>query len=92
MGALRTCIGRGKDYRGDIASVLASRIINYSIVYAETNPIGPEIINRVIRLMTDEETFTNDLQYVLVKKLLNGNKQKFQKVLVDPKVMLMSTK
>jgi MoxR-like ATPase len=92
VGALKNCVGRGKEYRADIASIITTRICNFGVMYSEKNPITPEIIQRLIRLMTDEEIFTNDLQYVLVKKFLNGNKAKFQKILLDPKVVLMSTK
>ncbi len=39
-----------------------------------------------------EEAFTNDLRYHLVKKILNGNKQKFQKLLANQQVIEMSMK
>lgn len=92
VGELRNSIGRDKDYRADIASILTTRIINYGLTYAETHSITPDLIDRAIRLSTDEEILSNDLQYVLIKKLLNGNKQKFQKMLTNPKVVSISTK
>jgi hypothetical protein len=45
----------------------------------------------LIKLAT-EDVFTDDLKYVLVKKILNGNKQKFQKLMVNPEVMKMAMK
>lgn len=92
IGELKKSIGQGNDYRADIASILTTRIINYGLAYAENNSITQDLIDRVVRLCTDEEVLSNDLQYVLVKKLLNGNKQKFQKMLVNPKVVIISTK
>lgn len=92
LGALRDSIGRDEAYRADIASVLMTRIINYTLYYADRNTITPKIINRLIRLATDEDTFNNDLKYVLVKKLVNGNKTKFQKLLADPKLIEMAIK
>lgn len=92
VGELRKAIGTGKDYRADIASILATRVINYGLHYAENNSIPDASINRVIRLCTDPDIFTNDLQYILVKKFLNGNKQKFQKIMVNPEVQKMSMK
>lgn len=92
IGELRSTIGRDGNYRADIASIMATRVINYSIAYAEKNPIGNKEINRLIRLATDEETFTNDIKYHLVKKIINGNKQKFQKMLTNPEVVKMATK
>lgn len=92
IGEMRSCIGKDDAYRADIASVLTTRLINFTVDYAENNPINQKEINRLIRLSTDEETLTDDLKYVLVKKVLNGNKQKFQKLMADPKVMAMAMK
>ena len=80
------------DYRADIASILTTRFINYTILYAEKNPITPEIIQRITYLVKDDEVFTDDLKYHIVKKILNGNKQKFQKMLFDPTVQELATK
>ncbi len=92
MGALRSTIGRGNDYRADIASVITSRIINYSLHYAENNSITQKEIDRLIRLTTDPDTFTTDLQYHMVKKILNGNKQRFQKMMTNTDVLKMTMK
>ena len=80
------------DYRADIASILTTRFINYTVLYAEKNPITPEIIQRITYLVKDDEVFTDDLKYHIVKKILNGNKQKFQKMLFDPTVQELATK
>lgn len=92
IGELRNCIGRGNDYRADIASVLTTRLINFTVNYSEKNTIHQKTIDRLIKLATDQETLTDDLKYVLVKKVLNGNKQKFQKLMADPEVMKMAMK
>jgi hypothetical protein len=80
------------EYRADIASVVTTRLINYSILYAESNSITPDILNRLKVLIKDKEVFTDDLKYHLVKKILNGNKQKFQKLLADDDIQEMATK
>ena len=92
IGELRNTIGRDANYRADIASIMATRIINFSISYAEKNPISQKEIDRLIRLSTDEDTFTNDIKYHIVKRVINGNKQKFQKMLTNPEVVKMATK
>jgi hypothetical protein len=92
LGELRNAIGRDDAYRADIASVMMTRIINYALVHAETKPVDPKMIKRVIRLAVDEETFTNDLKYILVKKLIAGNKQKFQGIMSEPKLIEMAMK
>ena len=80
------------EYRADIASVLTTRLINYSIMYAEDNSITPEILKRLSILIKDKDVFTDDLRYHLVKKILNGNKQKFQKLLIDQTIQELATK
>ena len=92
IGELRNCIGQGDNYRADIASILTTRIINFTVQYAETNPIDQKVIDRLIKLTTDADTFTDDLKYVLIKKILNGNKQKFQKLMLNTEVMKIAVK
>lgn len=92
LGELRSCIGRGPDYRADIASVLTTRLINYTVHYAETNSITQKMIDRLITYCIDPDTLTDDLKYILVKKILNGNKSKFQKMMMNQEVIKMSMK
>jgi hypothetical protein len=91
IGELRNCIGVGSQYRADIASVLTTRLINFTINYSENNTVYQKQIDRLIKLAVDN-TLTDDLKYVMVKKILNGNKAKFQKLLADPEVMKMAMK
>ncbi len=84
--------GRGDDFRGDIASVITTRIINYALNFAETNTISSQIINRIRMIINNEALFTDDLKYILVRRLINGNKIKFQRMLTDPKVQAMTLK
>ena len=89
LGAIHSCVGTANDYRADIATVLVTRLINFSLNYAENNTINQKTIDRLVTLATDKETFTSDLHYVLVKKLINGNKQKFQKLAANQEIMKM---
>jgi hypothetical protein len=88
LGAIQS----GTDYRADIASILTTRLINYTLEYAKGNSITPEIMDRLTFLVKDEDVFTDDLKYHIVKKILNGNKQKFSKLLFDPVVQEFATK
>jgi len=92
VDALESMFGTGDDKRADIACVLTTRLINYALFYAEANPITPEIIDRLTMLIKEDDIFTDDLKYILVKKILNGNKQKFQKLLIDTQVQELATK
>ncbi len=77
---LERLIGKGDSYRADIASVLASRLANYGLVFAEKNSIPAATIDRLLKLITVNESFTDDLKFVLLRKLMHGNKLKFQKL------------
>jgi len=90
MKQLRVSIGNGDTYRADIASLMTTRLINYNLHYAETNPITDKLNQRLIKICTDESVFTNDLKYLIVKKLTNGNKQKFNKLLLNPDLVDMA--
>lgn len=83
--------GGSKPYRADIASVLALRIINYSVNYAETNTIEKKLTDRLVELVT-EDIFVGDLNYAIVREIFNGNKQKFKQLTLTKKVadMIMS--
>ena len=89
---LKDIVGKGDDYRSDIASILTTRLINYTIHHAEKSGITQKEIDRLITLSTHEEIFTTDLKYHLVKKIVNADKIKFQKMLTNPEVLKMAMK
>lgn len=91
VNALKSTIGIDQNYRADIASVLCTRLANYALVYAEDNSVTDKIIKRIVMLST-EEIFANDLKYYAIREILNGNKQKFQKLMMNPEVVKMVTK
>lgn len=89
LGLLSSCIGKDSSYRADIAATLATRLCNYALVYAKDNTINQKVIDRLIALST-KDYFTNDLKYLIVRTIFNGNKQKFNKMMMDPEVMKMT--
>ena len=89
---LKDAIIPNGSYRADIASILTTRFINYTLVYAKDNPITQENVDRVSNLIKNNDILTDDLKYHIVKKILNGNKQKFQKLLFDPEIQTIATK
>jgi len=89
---LKEAIGVDQNYRADIASVLCTRFANHTLNHAEAGkPVNEAIINR-ITMLTTKAIFGNDLQYYAVREILNGNKQKFQKLMMNPEVVKMATK
>jgi len=89
---LEATIGKNNDYRADIASVISTRLVNYSLVHASKNPVPETMIARLSKLITDCTSFTDDLRYLMLKDLLNQNKVKFSKLMLNTKVMTMATK
>ena len=91
LGELRSCLGKDDNYRADIASTLATRLANYAVVYSKENKVTQKITDRLIRLCTDDY-FTNDLKYLVIRTIFNGNKQKFNKLMMNPDIIKMTVK
>jgi len=91
LGELKSCVGSGDNFRADIASTLATRLANYAVVYAKDNTISQKITDRLISLST-KDYFTNDLKYLVVRTIFNGNKQKFNKMMMNPEIIKMTMK
>ena len=92
VGALNTAVGSGDSYRADIASVISTRIINYCLVYAQDKSVPDAMVNRLTKLVTDCDAFTDDLQYFMVKEIVAGNKIKWQKLMMNASVVKMTVK
>lgn len=90
-GILSSAIGKDDAYRADIASTLATRLANYAVVYSNENTINKKVTDRLIMLCTEDQ-FANDLQYLIVRTIFSGNKQKFNKMMMDPKIIIMTVK
>ena len=91
LGELTGCVGKDDNYRADIASTLATRLANYSVVYSKENTITQKITDRLESLCT-KDYFTNDLKYLVVRTIFNGNKQKFNKLMMKPEIIKMTIK
>jgi hypothetical protein len=91
LNELRSCIGKDDNYRADIASTLATRLSNYSLVYAKESKITQKVTDRLIALCT-KDYFTNDLKYMIVRTIFNGNKQKFNKMMMNSEIIKMTIK
>jgi len=92
MNSLTSAVGKDDEFRADISSVIATRIINYSLTLADKGSIGKPIIDRIAKLTTDCDAFTNDLRYYMVKEIVNGNKTKFSQLMMNQDVVKMAVK
>ena len=91
LGELRGCIGKDDTYRADIAATLATRLANFAVVYSKENTISAKITDRLQSLAT-KDYFTNDLKYLVIRTIFNGNKQKFNKLMMNPEIIKMTMK
>ena len=93
-GQMGSAMGKVADdgYRADIASVLAHRLINYTVVYSEKNTVDQKIIDRITSFITDKDIFNNDLKYAIIKGIVNGNKTKFTKLMMNPEIAKIAVK
>jgi len=93
LGTLKSLVGKNKSedaYRADIACVISTRITNYLGVFAKDNPITKEILDRMNN-MVDQEIFSNDVCYNLIKDVYNSHKSKFKGLLLYPKLVKFIT-
>ena len=88
---LAECIGNGDNYRADIASLLATRIANFSVAYSKSDTVTQKMQERLVNLCT-KSYFTNDLKYLVVRTIFNGNKQKFNQMMMNPAIVKMTIK
>jgi hypothetical protein len=88
---LKGIIGKEKNYRADLASLLAIRIVNYSLYYSKENKIDKSIIDRLALLM-NEEIFAMDLKYRIVKEIYNGNTGAFKSLMLNKTLLKFLTK
>jgi len=89
---LETIVGEGDEFRADLSSVMATRVVNYCLTKAKTENVPETMINRLAKITTDCKAFTDDLKYYISKELLGGNKIKFAKLMLNPKVANMVIK
>lgn len=89
---LTASIGKGDNYRADIASTLTTRLINFTTKYAEENKVEQPIIDRLVKFCTNSEIFTDDLKYLIVKKVYNANTAKFKALMNNIDIQKISVK
>jgi len=80
------CTGAGKAYRADIGSLLTTRIVNYALYHAENHKVDDVMLERIKELHLDEDILSNDLKYYIMKGIMSGNKQKFQKLMMSKEI------
>lgn len=75
--------GEKGSYRADLASTMATRIINYSVFYSKDNTITSKYSDRLINILNEKDVFNNDLKYNIAKSIYNANPSKFKAMMQD---------
>ena len=91
LNMLNGIIGKEKKYRADLASILSTRLVNYSLYYSKENKISKQFIDRLALLM-NEELFAVDLKYNIVKSIYNGNQSSFKLLMLNKTLLKFLTK
>ena len=91
LNTLKGIIGKEKKYRADLASILSTRLVNYSLYYSKENKIEKKFIDRLAFLM-NEDLFAVDLKYNVVKSIYNGNTSSFKSLMLNKTLLKFLTK
>lgn len=85
---IKSCVYDGTNYRPDIASVLATRLLNYSVLYFETKGAKTEVVqNRLLDFInSDEMLLTEDLLFNIIKTITTKFSSRANKLLMNPKI------
>ncbi|MEG0773610.1 hypothetical protein [Clostridium sp.] len=86
---LETQLYDNNKYRADIASVITTRFINYSIAYFEKEGAKTDLVtNRIINIIdNDKLLLSEDLIFSLVKTLNKKYPGRCNKLLLNPKIV-----
>jgi len=84
--AVQECVGRPKEtgYKPAVASVITTRLINYSLNFAKNNPVKDSYIDRITEIV-EKDLFGVDLCFNFVKQVYAGS-DKFKKLSASAKV------
>lgn len=73
----------GESYNSAVASILGTRLSNFSVIHSESNPITDEICDR-LELIAEEKVFGDDINWKIYRDVFAGNKNKFKKLIYRP--------
>lgn len=85
---IKKCVYDDGEYRPEIASVLATRLLNYSMVYFGTKGCKSSVVqDRLLDIINSEDKlFSEDLIFNVVKNLATKHSAKMNKVLMIPAI------
>lgn len=85
---IKECVYDGQTYRPDIANVLTTRLLNYTMMYFETKGSKTDVVQkRLIDIVNNtDKLFTEDLIFSVIKTLAIKYKARMNKVIMIPSI------
>lgn len=85
---IKDCVYDGDKYRPEIANVLATRLLNYTLLYFDTKGSKSAVVqDRLLDIINSKEKlFTEDLIFNIVKTLATKHSTKMNKILMIPSI------
>lgn len=89
---IEKCVYEKKDYHPEIAAVLNTRLLNYSVNYLKDGNKADVVCNRLLDLIdnsnssTDKHLFSEDLIFSIIKTIVAKFPAKTNKLLLNPAV------
>lgn len=68
--------------RADIASIIATRVVNYCYFRSENKDVNSDFIKRLVEILKSK-TFTEDLTFLICKRVYNKDTKSFAPMLRD---------
>jgi hypothetical protein len=88
---LKDVIEGNGSYRADIASIMTTRLVNYTVNFAKENSISDKYLEKVENIATSD-VLTVDLKYVFIRNIMKDAKRKFQKLLLKESILELTSK
>jgi len=82
---IKGVVGTGDKYRADIASILSTRIINYSVIQAQHKKVDKGFIGRLASIIKTE-SLSSDISFFVARQIYSSDAKTFQPLLADNKV------
>ena len=87
--ALISQVGEGDKYRTEIASILATRFLNYSMYHFSKKGSKTDLVTKTLLNILESEKviFSEDLVFMIVRTLYNNHKSRMNGILHNKKVI-----
>lgn len=85
---IKNCVYENETYRPDIASVLSTRLLNYSLMYFGEKGAKTEVVqDRILDFINSPEVLlTEDLLFHLIKTITTKYSSRANKLIMNPKI------